>query len=66
MKPIANMHLYHFLPVQKGKKSYYQICLCTGQFHSTTNCSHSVLGAVPEGLRKRQYKLTVGKPKLRK
>jgi hypothetical protein len=66
MKPIANVHLYNFLPVQKGKKSYYQICLHTGHFDSTTNSSHSVLGAVPEGLLKRQYKLTVGKPKLRK
>jgi hypothetical protein len=66
MKPIANMHLYRFLPVQKVKKPHHQICLDTGQLDSSTNCSHSVLGAVTEDLLKRQYKLTVEKPKLRK
>jgi hypothetical protein len=66
MKSIANMHLYQFLPVLKGKKSYRQICLDIGQFDSFTNCSHSTLAAVRENLLKRQYKLTVGKHKARK
>ena len=62
MKSIANVHLYQFLPVHKGKRSYRQICRDTGQFDPITNCSHSTSAAVREDLLKRQYKLTVGKP----
>jgi hypothetical protein len=66
MKPIANVHLYRFLPFQKGKN----LTTKSAFIPASLTPSPSVLTVHWELsvriILKGKYKLTVGKPKLRK